>query len=217
MKIEDALKLNIPCGFGTGDYDEETDSISFVFEQLDSTVNTLWGVTQFVIISEEWDKVVKIPFDCFYDYNEDGDYVANYFDTNYAERSFYIYDQAKRFDISPIFAKMEYLGRSVSNTPIYLQEKIQSTFCDDTSRTSRTYSQKSYDKASEICKERASLWKYFPLNWLAAAIDYYGFELVENFINFCDENNIRDWHSANYGWREDGSPVVIDWGGYLDD
>ena len=74
-----------------------------------------------------------------------------------------------------------------------------------------------YDKASEICKERASLWKYFPLNWLAAAIDYYGFELVENFINFCDENNIRDWHSANYGWREDGSPVVIDWGGYLDD
>ena len=112
---------------------------------------------------------------------------------------------------------MEYLGQSISGTPVYTQEKIIGVYCDCTN-SKHKYSEKSYSRAKERAssKEDSPLWRYFCLDWLAAAIDWYGEDYMNKFFEFCDEYMIRDWHTANYGWREDGSPVVIDWGGYID-
>ena len=56
-------------------------------------------------------------------------------------------------------------------------------------------------------------------NWIANCIDKYGQSKVERFLNYCeniDPDLLEDVHSGNYGYREDGTPAILDFSNFLD-
>ena len=50
--------------------------------------------------------------------------------------------------------------------------------------------------------------------WLARAIEYYGEAAVNDLLAFIELEGINDFHTENIGFREDGSPVILDYSGY---
>lgn len=214
MTIKDALYLDIPASFGTNEDYDITGEINYVLNQLDESVQTTWGVSQFVIINDSWDKVVKIPFAGGYTihYSDDGEEWEDFDDwsKDYCQYSLDIYNAACKEKIAPIFAEMQFLGKTINGAKIYTQEKISINYASSETK----YSNDSFNKVKHNQSTIKSGWTRFKLSWLATAIDYYGEDLVNNFINFCVKNNISDTHHHNYGYRKDGSPVIFDFASF---
>ena len=210
--------LYIPEEFGVDDYNEPTDSIDIVFDQVPATVITKWGVTQFVIIDPDTDnkKVAKIPFNGYFvteeEYEGDPDavYVFQKYRTNYCDLSYELYSEAEEKGLNDILAEFDYLGITSNGIPIYLQEKVTDM---DESDFHYTITPESRKKYNELGSKNLS-WYHFPTEWMIAAIDYYGVSFMADFIMFCEVHNLNDFHEGNVGWREDGSPCVLDWAGY---
>ena len=216
MNIKDALDLDIPMIFGTDEDFQATPEMNYVFKQLDNSVRTEWGVSQFVIINDEWDKVVKIPFSGGYAYHyiDLGDSEEEYeefeeWSRDYCEYSVNIYNAAKKKGIAKIFAETKLLGKTVNGVKIYTQEKIDSPYA----KKDIEYNE---DSLTIVKNKRIYNRAYnrFCSNWLAKAIDCYGEVLVDKFINFCIEADINDTHNNNYGYRKDGSPVIFDYASF---
>lgn len=215
MTIKDTLYLDIPANFGTNEDYEITGEMNYVMNQLDESVKTAWGVSQFVIINDDWDKVVKIPFTGGYiiHCSDDDEEEWEGFDDwskDYCQYSLDLYNAACKEKIAPIFAEMQFLGETINGVKIYTQEKI---FIDHASSKTE-YSDDSFNKVKHNQSTIRSGWTRFKPSWLATAIDCYGEDLVNNFINFCIKNNISDTHDYNYGYRKDGSPVIFDFASF---
>ena len=62
--------------------------------------------------------------------------------------------------------------------------------------------------------ERGNASFCFNLQWLGNAIDFYGENFVRKVMQFIDKIGVTDFHSGNLAYREDGSPVIIDYAGF---
>ena len=182
-----------------------------IFDQLDNTVNTTWGISQFVIINNNWDKVIKIPFEGNYNTNNDS---FCCYETNYCDYSLEIYEAAIKAKVSKIFAKMEYLGETKEGKDVYLQERIKSTFGEDFSIHHESEYSLKIVKKKKTSSSTVWKWNEFEEEWLASAIECYGEHFMDTFLDFCYVMGIEDLHDGNYGWRMDGSPVIFDWAGF---
>ena len=222
MLLEDMLKLHIPAQFGTNEDYDITAPIDYILRQLDrmdGEVRTAWGVSQFVIINDNWDEVIKIPFCGGYafhapdDWEEDSDWIEVWEDWthNYCKLSVDIYNKAKKFGIAPIFAETKLFGTTVEGVKIYTQEKVANDYA---SSDKSNYTEDSLNKVKSRKNLKYAGWGRFCSKWLAKAIDCYGLELVDKFIKFCVDNNICDTHIHNYGYRADGSPVIFDYASF---
>ena len=148
--------------------------MAIVFNQLDPSVKTNWGASQFVIISDNWDKVIKIPFTGMYDYYEDDD--EYYFDTYYADYcaiTVGLYEQALAEGVAAIFAETAVFGKTSEGKTIYIQEKIATPHANPNIKCNKD--------SLELAREKFN-WCQFNLCWLANAIDYYGFSFVDNNV-----------------------------------
>lgn len=221
-KYKKFLDLVIPDKFGPEDGCDEGESICDVINQLPrDKYNYECGATQFVIIADDLDYVVKIPFcGCWcYPYNEDTDshdYDADMvFESftryqDYCGRSMDIFNAADYCGVGDAFAETIFLGNCKSGYPIYLQEKITATLVEDV--IERTPSKDSLQKVNSMDPYSRG---EFPRNWLAIAIDNYGEQFVKKLIEFCD-NNVEDLHYGNIGFRKNGTAVIIDYAGYYE-
>ena len=215
-EYKDILNIYIPDNFGPDEEDFDgiiPEDFQTVFDQLDASVQTKWGISQFVIMKREWDKVVKIGFRGWYLWDNDREdtYFQEYF-TNYADKAFNLYEEAEEWGIAPIFAGMELLGSNGSYN-VYLQERVKCDFAEAwaTGDVNRVSSDNSRTYVESKMRTEMGIWRNFDLNWLAQAVDCYGKELVEDTMAFLREHRIYDFHDGNYGYREDGTPVIIDW------
>jgi len=206
-------KLIVPAQFGSDEYNEVTDSMQTVFEQLPLSVQTVWGATQFVIIDGANDKVAKIPFTG--EFWEDDNEAIRFtpYRINYCDFTYKLYRQALDYDIIDIFAETEYFGTTANDVIILLQEKVIDYY-DRKDCSPSTISEDSKNKYKSLKGERSSAWQMFPEDWVTAAIEWYGIDVVRNFFWFCDNNCLDDFHTGNIGWRKDGSPCVLDWAGF---
>lgn len=214
MNISDIVKLNVPSEFGChSDYDEFTIPMQIVGDQLDNTVEILYGASKFIIISNEWDKIVKIPFNgMFYcnDKNEDVD-IFNYFKIkDYCAREASIYADAVAFGVSEFFAETKFGGvTEESKTPFYISERVYEF--DDVSKSDKI-------KPSKETINKIKEYKFYDISskWLACAYEYYGGDAVKKLIDFIEEEEISDLHNGNIGFRADGAPVIFDYSSYLE-
>ena len=221
MKFEDVFNLIIPDCFGCNDDNDETASMEEVYSQLDETVSTSYGVSQFVIIFDDNnDKVVKIPFSGEWSYNEeDEDYYFDDFSINYTDLSVEIYNRAEEAGISPIFAKVEYIGDSKNGYPLYAQDKVKFSFGSIAYKEEKPYKLPLEETLTIVrnCYKTdfySYAWRAFTETWTACAIEYYGFDLVDRFMKFLDDNGIDDLHQNNYGFTAEGRPVIYDYCGF---
>lgn len=220
------LNLYIPEDFGTETEDDYSGAIEDIeFELQKFNIHTANGATMFVVIDNDPanKKVAKILFNGEYWYDEDtGESTFEPFFYNYANRTIDIYDNAEYAGVNAIFAKCEILGKHSSGRPIFVQdfvitvsEVINNEVDEDVKiPVPSEDSRKKYKEQQS--KSVWGFWHRFNDNWLCNAIDYYGFDFVKRFIDFCDDNNITDTHNGNIGYRLDGSPCILDWAGYLE-
>ena len=196
------LKMIVPSNFGCYKDSEETSpAMDKIFDQLPSNVNTYWGITQFIVERPESNYVAKFPFRGMY---LDNDFIK--FSKNYSDYSFDLYKKAIKLDIGDIFAATWLRGSTIDGTKIYLQEKVD-VYAFSDFRYKYTKEQKERLRTQQCIGH----WGTFKEDWLIAAVDTYGENFMIKLFRFLRENKIFDFHPSNYGWRRDGSPVLLDW------
>ena len=222
MNYEDYLKLDIPEKFGTDDADDEVPEK--IFDQLDSSVVTKWGVTQFVIIDNRLDEVIKIPFNgefirsFDYEKQEWNEGIFEPYINDYMEIAEDIYNRAKNEGFEEFFAKMTLIGKTENGTSVFRQEYV-TPYDDYDSESAPSTDSIAIVKDSKNKDHREwRKWSIFEEDWIAYAVDVYGFDYVTKFLDFVIKEQSRgkllDLHLGNYGWRKDGTPAILDWAGY---
>lgn len=205
---------------------------------------SLHGASKYILINDKLPYVIKIPFNGFWEevyeeeiYKEDDiedveeDIFPKYVFTNFecagrdsycddamwennyceTEARFYQVIEEGREDIKIFFAETRYCT-AIDGKRIYLQEKVIPY-----SKADDKYSHKSSPLAKELSKK---VYHQIAEDWIEAAIIYYGEELTKKFIDFLDNDDDigeiikEDLHNENYGYREDGSPCLLDYSGY---
>lgn len=229
----DYLEIYTSQCFGTNS-ESELDDYDF-FEQLAPEVTTHWGATQVCIIDPDLEDVIKIffngEFESIYDDEDNCDYNVEFteFYHDYANIAETIYKDAKELGFGDFFAAFEKIGETNgSRRPIFRQEYVTPLEDGGDSHPSKkaidivvkkrnTYNDndENDNDFDEVAYMERTKWRTFDTNWTAAAIDAYGYELVERFLSFVRETSIYlDMHSGNYGYRKDGTPCILDWAGF---
>lgn len=194
------------------------------------------GVTKGVLIFDELDYVIKIPFGCEYleeeayyddndnwvveveggpnDYMFSGVQVEGFIHNNewdYCETEFLRYQVAQKNAIEDCFAQIWFLG-VVQAWPIYAQIKA-CMFRSESSRSAR--SQKNYSNAErETAKTIQNTAKFYvEEEWLIDFLNYWGQEKLLDFIKFCQDWEIDDLHPGNLGYVC-GVPCVVDYSSF---
>lgn len=223
-EIEKKLRnLKIPEFFG-GNSDE--DDYEWLYAWSENEVKNLLaiphycahGVSKFVFVLKECDWVIKIPFNGFYlncwdettgDYNEEWSPFNGANGWDYCNIELEKYEEVQSRGLECFFADTRYLCSDRNYHPIYIQEKVIPCSNDKTKRTPS-------NKALEFVKNKS----YFNSTWVAIAIDFYGEEKVNQFLDYImniDPVIYGDLHDGNYGYREDGSPCLLDFSGWCED
>lgn len=211
--------LDIPEDFGL--FDSETTSVTNDYEDIiahNFNGYLASGVTKLVIVLSSLNYVIKIPYSGEWSVNYDDDELiftpfeyANdlaEFDIHnsnwdYCENEVTKYNIAKEHGFADFFPETVYVGNGV-----YAQEK-----CMEIDEEEYTPSESS----RALCRTN---WKHFrgiDADWVALAIDWYGFDRVMKFFDFIDEYRMNeDLHRGNIGFRMNGAPIILDFSGYRD-
>lgn len=208
--------LNIPDDFGMNPDEYEIDEEEYYAEMMQEDfpgAKALHGASKFVIVIPDLPYVIKIPFNGSY---QDGEFY--YFErahrnapSDYCYAEWRKYIDAESVGLECFLAKIDYYDADPNGIPYYYQEKVLSARQYNGKEASRA----SYEKVNSLCADQMICDE----DWLARAIDYYGEELVTKFIdyvNYIDTDIGADLHSNNYGYRENGEPVILDYSGWND-
>lgn len=182
------------------------------------------GVTKMVIIHPDLPFVIKIPFNGYWaiDYNSEDENIFIPFECatctgafdgewDYCKLETEEYACAQDRGFNCFLAKSEFIGY-YCNYPIYIQEKVNVGFRANSRIVSSAKSRESVnnlDFCDRICSDI----------WMSKCFDCYGEELTMAFVEYTHhEDNMvgSDDHSKNYGYRNDGTPCLLDYSGYND-
>lgn len=188
-KEEDFLVSSVECN----------DNLSFDWED---------GASKLVIIPENTDFVIKIPFNSEYDVDE---YYE--FSQNYCETEIDLYDRI--VDEYPMFAQFFLPLTRVEECrewDIYIQPKCQTYNDADENMKSNSYSKESLTKVKSDLGGTG-----LPTDWMAAVTEVLeDINLVKEFINVLEMYDItQDLHRGNIGYCN-GKPVILDYAGFYD-
>lgn len=212
--------LSIPNEFGGNidfdDFDVVEDWCEIQRGHFNKKFSYYHGVSKVCFLFEEYDWVAKIPFNgyecCVYEDDEENFYWEE-FNVNgvydFCNEELLNYEHAMELGIERFFAETRYFCSTKSNHPIYIQEKITPVANDKEERTPSEVSLSKIDNKYN----RTGCDK----TWLASALDFYGEELFERFLDFINEKHPeigRDLHYRNVGYRKDGSPCILDFSGF---
>lgn len=224
------------------DYIVGIDEIESRICAIDNTVKFYSGVSKMVIVAESLGNVaIKVPFngcyeysDEYYDYQhsdeydyaddeEEWDFERKYYfekfcggggryNNDYCAEEYAAYKELKELGYEKFVAETELLG-GINGMYILVQEFVTSMNDFDKKIIN---SKKSVEASKRIREDYVSANKVDD-DWVAACIEHYGEELSEKFFNYTEEDGysiLADAHWGNYGYREDGSPCVLDFSDY---
>lgn len=195
------------------------------------------GLSKGVIIFDELDYVIKIPFVCSW-YEEETEWdeekdecvviceggpsgypfggveVEGYCfhnDWDHCETELYRYCEAEKSGLEEHFAKIWFLD-CINGWPIYAQSKACMYNTEDSysSRSRKHYTDKERATANAI---QSSSHFYIAQEWMMDFIQYWGKDKLLDFIKFCDEWFIDDLHDGNIGYIC-GVPCLVDYGSF---
>lgn len=210
--------------------------------KIDHTVRFYSGVSKLAIVAESLGEVaIKVPFNGCYEYSEeyydyqhsdeydyaddeeewdfDRKYFFEYFcggggkcNDDYCAEEYAAYKELKELGYEKFVAETELLG-GINGMYILVQEFVTSMNDFDKKIIN---SKKSVETSKRIREDYVSA-NNVDDDWVAACIEHYGEELSEKFFNYTEEDGysiLADAHWGNYGYREDGSPCVLDFSDY---
>ena len=210
---------------------------------IDHTVKFYSGISKLAIVAESLGPVaIKVPFNGYYDYSDEyyeysckrdyndddddeieWDFSNKYYfedfrggggrqDNDYCAAEYANYKELKRLGYEKFVAETELLG-GIHGMYILVQEFVTSmnNYCKKI-----VNSQQSIETSKRIRKDYMSA-NNVDNDWVAACVEHYGEKLSEKFFNYTEEDGysiLADSHGGNYGYREDGSPCVLDFSDY---
>ena len=240
LYIEDKLErvykeMHIPQDFG-GDIDNDDfynveDMVYGLKRATGLDIDYEHGVSKAVLLIPGVDKVLKIPFNGYYEChmtNEDEYYENNDVEPIYEDRFFEfenagneyntwdyclteleMYDVAKKAGFAEFFPKTEVYG-ICDGCPVYLQEKV-------TPYKSVSVSQEERKNYKTQTKDKSRVFNWVSTKWGMDVIAMYGLDRANEFFDFIDNNGMAsDLHNGNLGYTKDGKPVILDWAGFDD-
>lgn len=218
--------ISIPEYFGGNLDDENYDTVySWGYDIINkyfASSHCLNGVSKMVFILNDSNWVIKIPFNGYFyiTWNEEDDWICEkeewdcfryaMNDWDYCNVELEKYKDARKQGLECFFAETKYLCKGMNNHPIYIQEKVIPVNKD-------TIKRKASNRALKIAGKTSTC---LSKTWLALAIDFYGNEKVQKFVNYIeniDPEISQDLHYGNYGYRLDGSPCLLDFSGWNED
>ena len=224
LLLEDNLAKykNLKCDsidfLSDADGDAEcSEGFSYIYSQVDEEIKT--GISKVVIVPHDSSYVLKIPYRGARDGKDSWDFRfagIEIRDWDYCETEAEIYDAFKDEGLECFLAKTVRYGEDATGYPLYLQEKCITSY--DYERTIPNYA---YDY-TEIKAFRSMFACGMAVDnntWNMKAIMCYGVERYIRFMQFCLDSFpsvLDDLHSENYGYRTDGSPVLIDFSSWND-
>ena len=208
---------------------EYGEAIDTLWDELHNFTNIsiFRGVSKAAIISENSSYILKIPFngEYVYDYDEDDNedesevfknfYYANNSKNNwdYCRLELENYKEAEAAGLECFFARTLEYGTTSNGYPVYIQEKVVPSY--DIWEEKIEFNS---DFLSYISNNRHLLKVVYDTEWVASAIYYYGLEKFFQLLNFAENHAymFSDLHDANYGYRLNGEPVILDFAGWFD-
>lgn len=210
---------------------------------IDHTVEFYSGVSKLAIVAESLGKVaIKVPFNGYYEYSdeyydylnsdeyddddddeEEWDFNSKYYfenfcggggkwNSDYCAEEYATYKELKELGYEKFVAETELLG-GINGMYILVQEFVTSMNDFD----KKVINSKKAVETSERIRKDYSAANNVDNNWVAACVEHYGEELSKKFFNYTEEDGysiLADAHWGNYGYREDGSPCVLDFSDY---
>lgn len=138
----------------------------------------------------------------------------NYDDYCYCEAL--ITDEARKAGVANFIAQTEIYDEALvdfQTIPIYVSERAEESF--DCAKSSKKTKRMTKDEKETITNTVYSHNSSIPIQWCFEAVEYYGINMVDSFLNFVDEHRLNDFHSGNLGYIE-GRPIIIDYSGFND-
>jgi len=227
FKSEDLLKargivsqLELPAQFGM---DEDLE-VPILYDQLenilDEDFHVACGISKAVIIIDSLPFVIKIPFTGRWirqwDDNEGWTEFVPFENANEQVSDDYCYDElqnttsAKVDGFGLFVPNMQFLmtlNCAEHNYDVYVQEKV---IPENENRRPINPSKNSMDIAASYSVD---------LRWAAYAIDLYGADYFEAFMEWVEDNCrdiLCDFHDANFGYDMSGHPIILDFSGFRD-
>lgn len=233
--INDILeKLDLPEEFGVEENSEEnlydiTDIIN------SNNAEAAYGATKMVIIPNDADYVIKVPFNgMWYDTEtkniygeyewetefekfqnandlelkeEDNDIDNSCPDDDYCRNELIKYNIAVKYGFSEFFPKTEWFKREGYHD-IYIQEKCWTLYGKD----QKEVSQKTKDSYEQRKNELICA---ISKEWLLQAIEWYGVDRLIEFLKFANKYRMNeDLHTNNVGFNAEGAPIILDFSGF---
>lgn len=178
-----------------------------------------YGVSKLVIIPEDENFVIKIPFigDC----DEETGIIYNYKYANkdkercwdYCFTEMLYYNIAKKNRVAEILAKTRYIGK-IQEYPIYTQQKVETYYsrykCKIDISNSKETKIKEKTIYSKCSKKNIDI---FNIKWIMDVFDYYGENKFDKIIDFVNE--LQDLHNGNIGYIGN-RPIILDYAGWND-
>lgn len=242
MRIFEILEDCLPANFGKiqdDDFIVDMGEIEDRIWAIDHTVKFYSGISKLAIVAKSLGEVaIKVPFNGCYEYSEEYyDYLHSdeyddeedwgfsskyYFEKfcggggryndDYCAEEYATYKELKELGYENFVAETELLG-GINGMYILVQEFVTSMNDFDKKIIN---SKKSVEASKRIREDYISA-NNVDDDWVAACIEHYGEELSEKFFNYTEEDGysiLADAHWGNYGYREDGSPCVLDFSDY---
>lgn len=205
---------------------------------IDHTVRFYSGISKLAIVAESLGEVaIKVPFNGCYEYsdeyhdylhsdeydydddNEEWDFDRKYCfekfcggggkcNDDYCAEEYAAYKELKELGYEKFVAETELLG-GINGMYILVQEFVASMNDFDKKVIN---SKKSVETSKRIREDYVTA-NNVEDEWVAACVEHYGEELSEKFFNYTEEDGysiLADAHWGNYGYRENGSPCILD-------
>lgn len=230
-KILNAI-FPLPKHFGMIIYDDEPDRPVYLnllnesIHEIDKDAQIYYGMSKFVIISPNLKNIViKIPFNGYFtcipgdeEYDEEVYNWTSFCCAEGSDNKDYCLSEYEKF----LNLKKEHLNCFVAKTLLYkvcngIRIFIQEKVVPEEDTIESHYPSLESQKLAKQLKNTKGL--NMDTEWIANCLEVYGTFKVNKFLDYCsniDLSILDDMHSGNYGYRTNGTPVLIDYSNYLD-
>lgn len=217
MTDNEIIKCLEKCDFCELCSSNYEDNILYYLNEAGCSYQSFYGGTKLVLLFNQTDFVIKIPFEGELDYDYDDE--EEIFRPFYAEGNGWDYcameedeyQRACEFGIEQCFAKTSYFC-TIDGHPIYKQPYVRMYSIH---QEGSTHSEADSREAERRYKESDGVSGGLPSEWMADVVSYFGGETFSKLLKFLSRSDINDLHSGNVGYLNN-APVLVDYSGYFE-
>lgn len=193
---------------------------------VDNHAHYCHGISKAVIVFDNDDCVIKIPFNGFYNdcWDEESEEYEETFvpfccamgtEWNYCQTEVNVYHQAEDAGVAAYFAETAFF-KTIAGFPLYIQPKVINY--EESMSGSGVCARNSYEdrrKTIQHCEDSGLYCGRLDSDWLTDFFNYWGQEALDNLLSFLEYTGVGDLHNENIGYFGQ-APIILDYSDFMD-